>query len=207
LGVRPQVFINGLTMANLITVDIYKEVEKITSNQNDFAISYYADSVSQLVKTYCNNSFVDFYSTDKIETFSINWPQYFVQLTESPVNSISGVQIRESIAENYTNLTSTQYFLDTSTDSVYRSDGASGYQNFPTGPGALRVSYRAGYAEVPTDLRLAIVDLITYYLKDEYKERQTLAGASIQNKVSTSQRNNVAFPDHIKRVLDLYKNY
>jgi hypothetical protein len=54
---------------------------------------------------------------------------------------------------------------------------------------------------------LAVIDLITYYHKDEHKERKVMAGASIQNSASTSQRNNVAFPDHIKRVLDLYKVY
>ena len=36
---------------------------------------------------------------------------------------------------------------------------------------------------------------------------KSAASASIQNNVTSSQRNNVAFPDHIKRVLDLYKNY
>ena len=54
---------------------------------------------------------------------------------------------------------------------------------------------------------LAVSDLITSYLKDEHKERRTLGGASIQNQSSTTQTNNVAFPDHIKRVLDLYKNF
>ena len=67
--------------------------------------------------------------------------------------------------------------------------------------------YKAGYASLPSDLQLAVFDLITYYLKDEHKERRSIAGASIQNQSSTSQRNNVAFPDHIKRVLDLYKNF
>jgi hypothetical protein len=57
------------------------------------------------------------------------------------------------------------------------------------------------------DLRLAIVDLITYYLKDEHKERRTLGGASIQNQSTSSVRDSVAFPDHIKRVLDMYKNF
>jgi hypothetical protein len=65
----------------------------------------------------------------------------------------------------------------------------------------------AGYAATPADLKLAIFDLITYYLKDEHKERRTLGGASIQNQGSTSLRDSVAFPDHIKRVLDLYKNF
>ena len=75
------------------------------------------------------------------------------------------------------------------------------------GPAAVEVVYTAGYATCPDDLKLAVIDLITYYLKDEHKERRTLGGASIQNQSSTSQRNNVAFPDHIKRVLDLYKNF
>jgi len=49
--------------------------------------------------------------------------------------------------------------------------------------------------------------LVTYYLKDEHKSRQSIAGASIQNQSSSTQRDNVSFPDHIKRVLDLYKNF
>jgi hypothetical protein len=71
----------------------------------------------------------------------------------------------------------------------------------------VRVTYTAGYAETPLDLRLAVVDLVTYYFKGEHKQRQTLAGATIQNPGSASVRNSVAFPDHIKRVLDLYKNF
>ena len=67
--------------------------------------------------------------------------------------------------------------------------------------------YTAGYASTPEDLKLAVIDLVTYYFKEERKNRQTIAGASIQNPGSTTQRDNIAFPDHIKRVLDLYKNY
>jgi hypothetical protein len=44
-------------------------------------------------------------------------------------------------------------------------------------------------------------------MKDERKERMSIAGASIENQVSTSLRNNIGFPDHIKRVLDMYKIY
>ena len=84
---------------------------------------------------------------------------------------------------------------------------AFGYKNWAKGVGAVEVVYRAGYSAVPEDLKLAVVDLITYYLKDEHKQRRVMAGASIQNSASTTQQNNVAFPDHIKRVLDLYKNY
>jgi hypothetical protein len=100
----------------------------------------------------------------------------------------------------------TDYYLDTATDSVLYVTGSS-YRNWPRGAGAVKVTYTAGYASTPKDLKLAIFDLITYYLKDEHKERRTLGGASIQNQGSTSLRDSVAFPDHIKRVLDLYKNF
>ena len=66
--------------------------------------------------------------------------------------------------------------------------------------------YTAGYESTPEDLKLAVYDLITYYLKDEYKQRQTLSGATRENSSTTSMTNSPAFPDHIKRVLDLYKN-
>ena len=71
--------------------------------------------------------------------------------------------------------------------------------------GAVRITYKAGYAECPKDLQLAIFDLITYYVKDEHKQRQTLGGATLQNQGTSSLNDNVGFPDHIKRVLDMYK--
>jgi hypothetical protein len=52
-----------------------------------------------------------------------------------------------------------------------------------------------------------MIDLITYYHKDEHKERKVMGGASIQNSASTSQAGNIGFPDHIKRILDFYKVY
>ena len=116
---------------------------------------------------------------------------------------------RDTYEDSYNTLTTAahEYYFDAVTDSVIRTTGGSSYKNWRRGPGAVRVTYTAGYASIPTDLRLAVMDLITYYLKDEHKERRSIAGASIQNQASSSQRNNVAFPDHIKRVLDLYKNF
>ena len=196
-------------MANLITVEEYKESEGIEKPKDDLRLNYLIPSVSQLVKTYCGNSFVDYYSTNKIDTINIDWDTHIVQLTESPVNTIVSVEERDTYEDSYNTLTTTahEYYLDTATDSVIRTTGGSSYKNWRRGPGAVRVTYTAGYSTLPLDLRLAVFDLITYYLKDEHKERRSIAGASMQNQASTSQRNNVAFPDHIKRVLDLYKNF
>ncbi|OUW92939.1 MAG: hypothetical protein CBD88_07885 [Flavobacteriales bacterium TMED228] len=195
-------------MADLITLADYKEAEGLSTPKEDAKISALVPSVSQLVKTYCANTFVDFYSSNKTETFNIDWATYIVQLTESPVNSIISVKERADYGSSYATLTTAayEYFLDTETDSIFRTTSA-GYKNWAKGVGAVEVVYRAGYSAVPSDLKLAVIDLITYYLKDEHKERRVLSGASIQNQATSSQRGNVAFPDHIKRVLDLYKIY
>ena len=193
-------------MANLITLADYKQIEGLTNPKDDFRINQLIDSVSQLVKTYCGNSIVDFYSTNKVETFNMDWNTHIIQLTESPVNSIVSVEKRDSVTASYTTVPTTDYYLDKKTDSVLYVTGST-YKNWPRGAASVKVTYKAGYETCPMDLRLAIVDLITYYLKDEHKERRTLGGASIQNQSTSSVRDSVAFPDHIKRVLDMYKNF
>ena len=203
-----QVFTN-LLMSNLITLADYKDAEGIQSPKDDLRINSLIPSISQLVKTYCGNSIVDFYNSNKVEDFDIYWETFAVQLTESPIVSVVTVQERGSYDEAYTTLTTGahEYYLDTRTDSIVRTNSSGGRINWKHGVGAVRVTYKAGYASTPEDLKLAVADLITYYLKDEHKERRTLGGATIQNQSSTTQRNNVTFPDHIKRVLDLYKNF
>jgi len=193
-------------MADLVTLAEFKQAEGISSPKEDLRLATLVPAVSQLVKTYCANSIIDFYSSNKTEVFSIDWDTHLVQLTESPVNAIVSVQKRDSVAESYSTVPTTDYYLDTATDSVLYVTGST-YKNWPRGAGSVKVVYTAGYASTPADLKLAIFDLITYYLKDEHKERRTLGGASIQNQGSTSLRDSVAFPDHIKRVLDLYKNF
>ena len=208
-GLRPSRVLTNLLMADLVTLQDYKDAEGITSAKEDLRISALIPSVSQLVKTYCANSIIDFYSNNKIEDFDIYWDTPAVQLTESPVVSVVTVQERDGYDQSYVTRTTGayEYYLDTRTDSVVRTNESGKRLNWKHGLGAVRVTYRAGYASTPADLKLAIFDLITYYLRDEHKERRTLGGASIQNQSSTTQRNNVTFPDHIKRVLDLYKNF
>lgn len=195
-------------MANLITLQEYKDAENLTVNRDDYRIDYLIESVSQLVKTYCGNSIVDYYNISKVEVLNINWDTNVIQLTESPLVSVSSVEERVSYSSSYILLSEADndYFVDTTLDTIYRTTG-TGYRSWRKGPGAVRVTYNAGYADTPKDLKLAIIDLVTYYLKDEYKERKTLAGASMQNPGTSSQDSSVAFPDHIKRVLDLYKNF
>jgi len=196
-------------MANLITLTEYKVAEGLQSTKEDAKLELTITSVSQLVKTYCGNGIIDFYVTGKTETLSINWASNIVQLTESPVNVVGTVKERDNLSSAYTTLTeNVDYYVDKSTDSIYRVNSNGSAKNWANGPGAVEVVYTAGYEKCPEDLKLAVIDLITYYHKDHHRTaRQTIAGASRENKTSSGSRNNPAFPDHIKRVLDLYKNF
>ena len=152
-------------MTDLVTLAEYKESEGISSPKEDLRLATLVPSVSQLVKTYCGNSLIDYYTTNKVETFSVDWDTHLVQLTESPVNSIVSVEKRDSVSESYSTVPTTEYYLDSATDSVLYVTGST-YKNWPRGPGAVKVTYKAGYSACPVDLKLAVFDLITYYLKD-----------------------------------------
>ena len=206
-----------MAVSELISITDYKKVAGLSSTniEVDFTLSTFITSVSQLVKTYCNNTFVDYFDTvangrqgPKVESFTLTYPSEVVQLTENPIIVTAGkplvVKERSSITSAYNTLVQNQdFYLDTHTDSIHRVSGKS----FNAGLGAVEVTYFAGYEAVPADLKLAVIDIITYYFKGEHKPRQTIAGASRQQNPTTSIRDNVDFPDHIKRILDMYKNY
>lgn len=188
-------------MADLITLDEYKIFEGISSTKEDEKLEVLIPSVSALVKNYCANSIIDFFSSPRTEYFSLDYKTDSVQLTESPVNAITSVEIKEQIGDEYTALTTSDYAIDSKTDSLIRID-ANTRKSWPEGPNSVKVVYTAGYSETPTDLKLAVVDLVTYYLKNEHKPRQTLSGATQE---TSSPVRESGFPAHIRRVLDLYR--
>ena len=202
-------------MADLITLQQYKDFAGLTGVTMDARINVIVDSVSQLVIYYCGTSFIDDYSSAKTEYFDIKDNRTTrVMLDEGPINTVTSVSERDSQADAYVTLITEnsdssgkyEYIVDTMTDSIIRTD-ENVDKSFPRGRKAVKVVYTAGYSACPEDLKLAIFDLVKYYLKDERKERMQIAGAMIENPVSTSIKNNAGFPDHIKRVLDMYKVY
>tara|TARA_B100000131_G_scaffold309669_1_gene340445 strand:+ start:129 stop:740 length:612 start_codon:yes stop_codon:yes gene_type:complete len=202
-------------MANLVTLQQYKDFAGITGVNQDAKLNVIIPSVSQAVKTYCGTSFVDYYGTDKTEYFDITDDSTTaVMVDESPLVSVSSVQERESQDDDYTTLITEnsdssgkyEYIVELEKDLIRRTT-ASADKAFPKGRRAVKVVYRAGYSATPQDLRLACFDMIKYYLKDERKSSMSIAGAQLRNEVSTSLRDNIDFPDHIKRILDFYKVY
>jgi len=195
-------------MADLITVQEYKNAEGMTGNKDDQRLAVIVPQVSDLVKNYCGTSFIDYYSTDKIEYFNIeDTTTNTVILSECPVTTIDEVAERTSYSGSYTALTTTdyEYYFDSTADAIIRTNKEGTRRAFPKGMGAVKVTYNAGYSATPNDLKLAIFDLVNYYLRNEHKTQRTLAGATMQNQGSAGLRGSTDFPDHIKRVLDLYR--
>ena len=60
-------------MADLITLQDYKTAEGISAPKDDARLNVLIPSVSELVKTYCGNSFVDFYSSNKIRNIQSSY--------------------------------------------------------------------------------------------------------------------------------------
>jgi hypothetical protein len=201
-------------MANLVTLQQYKDFAGLQGVQQDAKINVIISNVSQLVKTYCGTTIIDFASTNKIEYFNIQRGDDRVILAESPLIQVVSVEERQSQSDAYVTLITEnsdssgkyEYIVDTESDSIVRTNSTT-TKAFPQGMKAVKVTYKAGYTSTPEDLKLAVFDLVKYYLKDERKERMSIAGSTIENQSSTSLRNNIGFPDHIKRILDLYKLY
>lgn len=186
-------------MTALITLEDYKLYKKLTKTDSDEELTSIIASVSTLIKTYCGHSFVDYYTTPKVEVFNIQSSQHAILLNEWPVRTVSLVQYRESYEQDYSALSSVEYYVDPSIDTIFMH---SGY--WPAGFGSVKVTYTAGYATTPEDVKIAALDLVHHYHKEEYKERKSIGTASIDtglSKMGTSK-----WPPHVARVLELYRN-
>lgn len=186
-------------MAALISVEDYKLYKKLTKTDADESLVYIVSSVSSLIKTYCGHSFIDFYTTAKVETFNVNQSQHAIILNEWPLKAITSVQYREEYDQPYLTLDATEYFADASRDTLFIHKGY-----WSEGFGAVKVTYTAGYENTPDEIKIAALDLVHHYFKEEYKERKTLGAATIDtgfSKMGTSK-----WPPHIARVLDMYRN-
>ena len=202
-------------MADLVTLQQYKDFAGLKSLEHDARINVVIDSVSQLVKSYCGTSLVDYASTNKVEYKTIKDSIVdTIILEESPLIQVVSVQERLSQADSYVTLITEnsdssgkyEYVIDDESDSITRTN-STGNISWARGPKSVKITYKAGYTSTPHDLRLAVYDLIKYYMKDERKERMSVSGASVENALSSSLSGNIGFPDHIKRILDMYKVY
>ena len=130
-------------MADLITVNEYKDAEGLRGEKDDDRLNVIVPQVSDLVKKYCGISFVDYYSTNKVETFSIDDTYTStIIVSESPLVEVSKVEERTSYSGTYTELTTGNYefYVDLEADAVIRTNAEGRPLPFKQGVGAVRLS-------------------------------------------------------------------
>jgi uncharacterized phiE125 gp8 family phage protein len=184
---------------DLVTKAEYKAYAGITSDTQDAIITATIPKVSQLVKTLCRRTFVDYISDAKTEVYSGGRGSKLF-LTEYPILSVSGVELSTDYGANYTSLVEyTDYVLDLEDGSIV----AVGIDAvFPKYINGYKISYTAGYEVLPEDLKVAVLDLVTYYIKNDGSVHSPKAPGT--NTVQIEYITTTNLPAHIKRVLDLY---
>ena len=179
---------------SLITLDEYKERHSISSTEFDDKLTYIIAGVSQLVKSYCGRDFIDGYDkatstfTARIEYTNSNGHFY---TTEFPVVSVTSVEYSEDGGTTYTPYT--DFVLDRQKDAVFIGG------EYLEAINAFKVTYTAGYAKLPEDIKLACIDLVDYYYKNESTPRKAAGNTTLEYVIGSDM------PSHIKRVLDLYR--
>jgi hypothetical protein len=186
---------------DLVTRSEYKTYAGISSTTQDAEISALITKVSAFVKTFCRQSFLDYVDESKVETFNGGgFDTYY--LKEYPIISVNSLEYSTNYGQSFTAaVLYTDWVYDPSAIAV-RSLWPTGFTNYING---YRVSYNCGYPDgVPEDLKLAVMDLITYYRKND-SAVHTHNNNVNPNTLQTTYISSSNLPAHIQRVLVQYQ--
>ena len=183
----------------LVSLNEYKDYKGISSDTNTNKLVLIIDSVDAYIKGICNRTFTDFYSSNKTVYVDGNTREIF--LKEIPVISIVSVKVSYDSMITSTTLVAGADYVATD-ESVQSLLG-----NFISTENRIRnteIVYTGGYtvATIPSDLKLAALDLVDYYYKEDFTPRLSGMGGSKTNTIIT--RNPPTIPAHISRVLNNY---
>lgn len=200
---------------SLVTRAEYKAYQGISSTTSDTTIDSLIVKVSELVKSVCRRSFVDYVDEAKVE-YSEGGSST-IELAETPVLSVSSVEYSSNYGADYTTLEEyTNYVFSRTQNNLrpllvaspppeilgYVPYGSRSNPIFPEAVNGYRITYTAGYETLPEDLKLAVLDLIAYYIKnDSAVHTHKLAQP---NTMQVEYITSTNLPAHIKRILDLY---
>lgn len=184
---------------SLITVAEYKTYSGITSTNQDSAIAMVVPKVSDLIKNICRRTFVDYVNDSKVEVKRSLTNNRFLA-SETPLMQVTAVEWSQDYGQNYLALTEFQdYVVDPDSDAVeILSYPYIDYARV----NAFRFTYNAGYDAIPEDLKMAALDLVQYYLRNDsaVHSTKTISPNTMQIEYVSSTN----LPAHIKRILDLH---
>ena len=193
----------------LVTLEEYKSYNALSDNpKEDEKISLLISSVSSLIQAYLKLDFIGGRNVTEVQ--SLDYDTNTIFLDNYPV--VGPVIVTESNRYTYDSsihvplLYASDYILDARLGTLTRIYTLGGFPNWPIAPAIVTINYStapyfgAGIDTIPADLKLATIELVKYYMKEEYRQSKTVQGTSIVNTLS----NGTDFPQHIQVLLDRY---
>lgn len=183
---------------DLVTLAEYKAYTGKTSTTDDAAITAIIPKASALVKSVCRRTFVDYVNDAKVELVNIVF-QGMILLDEPNILTVSSVEFSDDYGATYTGLVEfVDYVINIKNDNLFLLNTKTDYYK----PNAYKVTYTAGTEVIPEDLKIATLDLVTYYLRNEAAIHSNKGIGS--NTVQIEYITGTKLPSHISRVLDIY---
>lgn len=145
----------------LIELDTLKQFLGITTNDKDLILEMYIESVSD----YIQGNGESILATDYTEKLKGTDTQNIL-LSHRPINSIESLKIDGTLVDDYE--------IYKSSGIVYRDGGfpISGSSNLMSGAVTkikknIEITYNAGYATIPSDLKLLVCELVKSQLEHD----------------------------------------
>lgn len=183
---------------DLITKAEYKAYMDIKSVNEDTKIDILIPILSAFIKSYCKQSFVDYATTDKVEVHNGGFDSIY--LNEYPIISITSVELSTDYGQTYTLLTEfTDYVIDQEYGRLLSTAKQGYFTKYLKG---YKVTYKAGYTTLPTEIKVAAFDLLTYYRNNDSAVHSNKAPGT--NTVQIEYIKTNSLPANIARVLDMY---
>lgn len=182
---------------DLVTLAEYKTYAGISSPNEDTKISDIIPKASALIKSICRRTFVDYVDDMKVEVFASGADKVYVG--EFPIINIDSVEYSDDYGATYTTLTEYTDYVVSKEDGVIHF---LGWESVLAQLNAYRITYTGGYEELPEDLKMACLNLVNYYLKNDMSVKSQRDAGS--NKVQIEYIIDKRLPAPIQWVLNGY---
>ena len=193
-------------MANLIDKTFYKTLHTISDSRKDDALDQLIPAVDQLIFNYLGRDIINHFEAgnEKVEFFDGSDYEFFVSVW--PLVAIDSVEIKDLVTDNSYGTTLTEfedYIVDINNDRVFSASGKD-FFSIPF-PLAMKFTYRGGYDpnNVPSDIKMAAVRLVEFYLEEQYRPEKQLGVDSLNNQEVPMSTMNL--PSDVRRLLNPYR--
>jgi hypothetical protein len=126
-------------------------------------------------------------------------------LEEYPLLSVSNVEYSADFGASFISLVEfTDFVVDLEDSSISRTvwERVGKVAEWPKAINGYKITYTAGFEAIPEDLKVACLDLISYYMKSDSAIHSNKAVGS--NTLQIEYVTKATLPAHIARILNLY---